>query len=555
VKLLQKQLVAFFEAHAPEEVASADQLATRFIDNVDDLNAMLMENFSADLNGEGGAGDEPDGPPPVEDEPPPEALAAISAKLKRFYGKFNPTKLETIPVIANAYWDKEEELNAALMDAYKFDLNSDFPDDPVSAAATPPTAPGSPMSVPGGPPGRDGSTPMSLEEKLTPFYILFAKEKVGGVKVLAAQFAGKEGELNNLLKAQYKVDMTDIGLKEKLTAFYMTHAADQLSSVDMYAQRFAGNERQLNDLLMAEYEADLTCILGQPSQNGAAGSGTDQGQDEAAEVHTAEGELAIPDGYLSEDARVNRTLDRYRTSRMTNKYDMNSIQISVRWEGNTKSLKVPNPRIHREQLCVLWEWQIKDALGVNGTIADMWLRPTALVHKPSQHSSRQQRGGQALRFEASARHGNFPVVYTAYLQSGGLYEVQMEDRRDEALSVLTPKQVQEMKAHFESYDSDQSGDISKAEIEEHVRARTATNRAKIEAQFQAYLESNPNQVAEAEQLKAGHLAKLQEAEDKLLDQFQRADIDGNGLLSWREYCLAEAWWQSSNINPSKVALF
>ena len=46
-----------------------------------------------------------------------------------------------------------------------------------------------------------------------------------------------------------------------------------------------------------------------------------------------------------------------------------------------------------------------------------------------------------------------------------------------------------------------------------------------------------------------------EAEEKLLDQFQRADIDGNGLLSWREYCLAEAWWMSSNINPEKVALF
>jgi hypothetical protein len=82
------------------------------------------------------------------------------------------------------------------------------------------------------------------------------------------------------------------------------------------------------------------------------------------------------------------------------------------------------------------------------------------------------------------------------------------------------------------------------------------HRQKIDQQFQGYLQSNPTQVEDAEKLRQPqHLAKLAEAEAKLLDQFQRADIDGNGLLSWREYCLAEAWWMSSNINPEKVALF
>ena len=54
---------------------------------------------------------------------------------------------------------------------------------------------------------------------------------------------------------------------------------------------------------------------------------------------------------------------------------------------------------------------------------------------------------------------------------------------------------------------------------------------------------------------AEHLAKIQEAEEKMVLMFNSADIDGNGLLSWTEYSLAEAHWLSSSINPDKVNLF
>ena len=52
-----------------------------------------------------------------------------------------------------------------------------------------------------------------------------------------------------------------------------------------------------------------------------------------------------------------------------------------------------------------------------------------------------------------------------------------------------------------------------------------------------------------------HNAKLREAEEKMIDMFQKADLDENGQLDWQEYSLAEAWWLSSSCNPDKVELF
>ena len=93
------------------------------------------------------------------------------------------------------------------------------------------------------------------------------------------------------------------------------------------------------------------------------------------------------------------------------------------------------------------------------------------------------------------------------------------------------------------------------EAARHIRDRNEVRRRKIDEQCESYKAQFPDRVAEADALHAEHLGKIKEAEEKMVEMFNSADIDGNGQLSWTEYSLAEAHWLSSSINPDKVSLF
>ena len=42
---------------------------------------------------------------------------------------------------------------------------------------------------------------------------------------------------------------------------------------------------------------------------------------------------------------------------------------------------------------------------------------------------------------------------------------------------------------------------------------------------------------------------------RMLEMFEKADLDNNGQLTWDEYSLAKAWWLQTNIDPSRIDLF
>lgn len=274
----------------------------------------------------------------------------------------------------------------------------------------------------------------------------------------------------------------------------------------------------------------------------------------------ASGPPAFDAGYQSPDARVNRVLDRYR-GQMRSERDIALIEIFVHYDSVTRPLLVPNPRVHRKNVAVVWQHDVKTALGIQGSLMDMWLRPISLrmIQSPSmrlhQGRGRQQQQPTNLHFEPSSAHGGHSVVWAAYLETGAVYEVEMEDRREDALRKLTEEQTRQMADTFRSLDADGSNTISRVELEAHMRDRNEARRAKISEQCERFKAQNPGRSDEAEANKAEHLQKMQEGEEKMMQMFAAADIDGNGVLSWTEFSMAEAWWLSSSINPDKVNLF
>merc|ERR1712054_712911 len=174
----------------------------------------------------------------------------------------------------------------------------------------------------------------------------------------------------------------------------------------------------------------------------------------------------------------------------------------------------------------------------------MWVTPKGLklAKMPGgrNNQNRVPKDMQTLSFEVSAKHGGFHVVPTQNIIPGAIYEVVMEDRREDALQNLSPTVVAEIRSNFDAYDTDQDGGVSREEVETKVKERSEQRKVKIEEQFQTFLQESPDRKEEAKHMLNDSMSKLQEAEQTLLDLFAKADIDGNGVLSWKEYLLAEA---------------
>lgn len=62
-------------------------------------------------------------------------------------------------------------------------------------------------------------------------------------------------------------------------------------------------------------------------------------------------------------------------------------------------------------------------------------------------------------------------------------------------------------------------------------------------------------LSNAESNKAQYLQSLQEAQNTLLRMFEAADMNGDGVISFTEFIMAEAWWLRCTINPERAHLF
>jgi hypothetical protein len=256
---------------------------------------------------------------------------------------------------------------------------------------------------------------------------------------------------------------------------------------------------------------------------------------------------------FSTDVKVLEIMNKYKDVALpSDNFDVSHFYIYVTFEGVTKSLKIPNPLILRRKFCNLWPFEVKKVLGFLGTMQELWIEPVALIPRgvPREVS-------QAISFEPSARLGGAVVINATRLKADLTYEVQCEDYRGEVIKTLTEEERASIKETFDVYDADGSGQISRDELENLLRNRTAERKAAIDAKFQDYLleAASAEDINRAEEQKRMYYQQLNEAQSKLVKMFDAADGDGNGQLSFTEFLLAEAWWIRCTLNPDHAHLF
>jgi len=251
--------------------------------------------------------------------------------------------------------------------------------------------------------------------------------------------------------------------------------------------------------------------------------------------------------------RVKSVLEKYMHLELpAGSHDSSKFHVYLNFEGTTQTLWVPSPRTLPRRSCVLWPYEVKDCLGISGTVSDVWMSPVAL--NPSGMPTSL---ASPLQFAPSPRHGDMAIIDTSLLRQGVTYVVSFDDRRLDCIEDLTESQKEEIAEKFVKYDVNGDGNISREECMVACKDRTDEGLAAIDAQFEAAL-ANAQGGAERQQImdqKEVHVQKVKEAEVQLLAQLAKADVDGDGELSEQEFYLAEAWWMKSTLNPSKVSLF
>jgi Ca2+-binding EF-hand superfamily protein len=220
---------------------------------------------------------------------------------------------------------------------------------------------------------------------------------------------------------------------------------------------------------------------------------------------------------------------------------------------------------------------------------EMWIEPIALIPKGlPKHLSEPIYFQPSLRLSSTTTSTeddnnneititNSPYVISANLLKADLcYDVLCEDNRSEILKILTEDERLNIKNTFEKYDLDGNGYISRNELETMIKIRIKERKDLIDEKFQEIIEENPKSMTnsyyrgtstssvvssndenylKAEEFRRMHYQQLQETQNKLLKMFEAADIDRDGMISYPEFLLAEAWWLRCTLNPEHATLF
>lgn len=262
---------------------------------------------------------------------------------------------------------------------------------------------------------------------------------------------------------------------------------------------------------------------------------------------------------FSTDPKVLEIMNRYKDTVVPDdEPDLSHFTIHLHFEDRVYPMSVPNPMVLQKRCCAIWPFEIKQLLGFIGTMQELWIEPSALVPRDQPKSLTHP-----ILFQPSARMGGAVIINASRLQADMEYDVQCEDQREEALNSLSQEEMDSIKDTFQRYDINGDGGISRAEMDELVRQRTAERKAIIEEKFQTYIEEaeeggiglSHEEIAMAEHTKAQYLQQVTESQTKLIKMFEAADTNGDGVISFTEFIMAEAWWLRCTINPEKAHLF
>jgi Ca2+-binding EF-hand superfamily protein len=255
----------------------------------------------------------------------------------------------------------------------------------------------------------------------------------------------------------------------------------------------------------------------------------------------------------SSDPTILAIMNKYKNVVLPDRFvDISHFVIYLSFEGLVRPLAVPNPLLLRRKFCNVWPFEVKQALGIMGTMQELWIEPVSLLPKgmPSEVS-------HAIFFEPSARLDGAVCINASRLKADLTYEVNCEDLRGEVMKSLTPEERNSIKCTFDQYDADGNGSVSIAEMEALVKERTDDRKMAIEEKFAEFeaTATSQEEIDRAEESKRSYLQHLTESQNKMLKMFNMADVNGDGSLNFTEFLLAEAWWMRCSINPEHAHLF
>lgn len=169
--------------------------------------------------------------------------------------------------------------------------------------------------------------------------------------------------------------------------------------------------------------------------------------------------------------------------------DLTFFTIQLTFDGKLSSMRVPNPRMLRKRSCAVWPFEVKKALGFSGNMQELWIEPVSLVPRNTTNTlATARQPAKPILFEASLRGGGEKLIDAALLRPDMLYEVQCNDRRDEALNALSKEEMDAIKDTFQKCDINGDGGISRKEMALLVKRRTQQRRNLIEQKFADFIQ-------------------------------------------------------------------
>ena len=115
---LKKRLVRFYQVYKPSQIPRVPDIALKYLDRSEELIEALQKKYGPEPKEEEEKEEEEIKQEPKEKEKEDTQLAALRARLVRFYKKYNPSQVERVNDIAIKYRDREDDLFKALIEKY-----------------------------------------------------------------------------------------------------------------------------------------------------------------------------------------------------------------------------------------------------------------------------------------------------------------------------------------------------------------------------------------------------------------------------------------------------